>query len=460
MRLRAGQKIPSLLTGLLLLVACTPAPRPDLVKLYGVTRQATDQPPVILVHGILGSRIRSRGEGDELWVGRLSKILFSDYEDLALSIDPVTLDPVTPDSEAFAITDQAAGTDFYGRIIETLESAGGYRPGVPGTPARAGERRYYVFVYDWRQDNVRSAAALDAYIDHIRGDYGDPRLKVDIVAHSMGGLLTRYYLRYGSEDVLNDNRLQPNLWGRDRVRRVILLGTPNLGSVNSVRGFIEGVKVGLGRIPTEVLATMPSVYQLFPHPKGGDWIATAEGKPLDRDVFSARIWRRFGWSVYSPEVRQRIRKRFDSESEADAYLGLLTRYFERHIERARRFVWSLTVRLEETPWQLIVLGGDCELTPRTIVVEEVDGKSMVRLRPEEIASPVPGVDYETMMLEPGDGTVTKSSLLARNSLDPTVPRHEYVFFPLDFAFFICESHDQLTGNMTFQDNLLHILLSR
>lgn len=56
--------------------------------------------------------------------------------------------------------------------------------------------------------------------------------------------------------------------------------------------------------------------------------------------------------------------------------------------------------------------------------------------------------------------MTKSSLLARNSLDPSVPRHPYVFFPLDYSMFICESHDQLTGNVTFQDNLLHVLLSR
>ena len=63
------------------------------------------------------------------------------------------------------------------------------------------------------------------------------------------------------------------------------------------------------------------------------------------------------------------------------------------------------------------------------------------------------------MLEPGDGTVTKASLLARESLDPTVPRHEYSHFPLDYAFFLCERHDRLTGNPSFQDNLLHALLS-
>lgn len=63
------------------------------------------------------------------------------------------------------------------------------------------------------------------------------------------------------------------------------------------------------------------------------------------------------------------------------------------------------------------------------------------------------------MLEPGDGTVTKASLLARESLDPSVPRNKWVSFPLDYPIFLCESHYHLTGNATFQDSLLNTLLS-
>ena len=444
---------------LVTLGGCASKRGPDLVRLYGSARQDSDQPPLILIHGILGSRLRDN-QGEEIWVGRLSKLLFSDYEDLALRLDPESLEPLPGSLQPFAITDHAAGTDFYGRILSVLESAGGYRRGEPGMPAAADERRYYIFLYDWRLDNVKNAAHLDELINQIREDHDDPELKVDIVAHSMGGLLTRYYLRYGPVDVLDDNEFPVNLWGRNRVRRVILLGTPNLGSVGAVRSFLEGVPLAFGRIPTEVLATMPSVYQLFPHPLMGDWLVTTAGTPLKRDVFEARIWERFGWSVYDPVAQARIRKRIGDADEAEAYIATLKRYFEKHIERARRFVWSLTVPLEETPWRLILFGGDCELTAARIVVEEVRGESQIRLYPKEIRHPLPGVNYQALMLEPGDGTVTKTSLLARNSLDPTIERHPYIFFPLDYSFFICESHDQLTGNITFQNNLLHVLLSR
>jgi hypothetical protein len=71
-----------------------------------------------------------------------------------------------------------------------------------------------------------------------------------------------------------------------------------------------------------------------------------------------------------------------------------------------------------------------------------------------------GVDYDALLLEPGDGSVTKASLLGRNALDPSVKRHKYSFPPLDHAIFLCEKHNSLTGNVNFQDNLLNELLSR
>ena len=63
------------------------------------------------------------------------------------------------------------------------------------------------------------------------------------------------------------------------------------------------------------------------------------------------------------------------------------------------------------------------------------------------------------MLEPGDGEVTKPSLLARENLNPLEPRDKDISFALAAAFFLCEEHSMLTGNINFQDNLLNVLLS-
>ncbi|MDP1696205.1 MAG: hypothetical protein Q8L45_00215 [Xanthomonadaceae bacterium] len=452
------RRIGLILALLWLLAGCAHIEQPDLHRLYASNRTVTDQPPVILIPGLMGSRIVD-ANGKELWPGGLSKLLFSSYGDLALAIDPATLAVDTCGEKASGITDQIAGRAFYASIIQTLQDAAGYQLTQPGHKPEPGKRYLYVLSYDWRLDNVESARSLDQLIEQIRIDFGQPDLKVDIVAHSMGGLIARYYLRYGSQDVLEGNDFPLNYRGEGRVRRVVLLGTPNLGSVESLHSFIVGRRLALGKVKTEDLATFPSLFQLFPHPIN-DWIIADTGLVLDRDVFDIDLWRRFEWAIFDQGARERIRKRFADPASAEADLQLRERFFGRYLERARRFVWSLSVPLERVPWTMVTFGGDCVLTPARIVVEEANGESVARLWPDKIARPRPGVDYDRLMLEPGDSTVTKASLLARESLDPLVPRHKYSFFPANWSLFLCERHNALSNNSFFQDNLLNFLLSR
>ncbi|PHS33455.1 MAG: hypothetical protein COA95_00285 [Methylophaga sp.] len=434
---------------------------PDLHRLYMESMMVTDQPPVILIHGVLGSKLRDKKTHKDLWPGGASRLFLHDYSDIAFDIDSDTLIPMSNNIEAYAISESAVGKDFYGKIVRTLGDSAGYKLAKVGEKVDPKQKNYYVFHYDWRQDNVISAGQLADFIDQIQLDYGDPDLKVDIVAHSMGGLIARYYIRYGKQDVVGDNDFDKKItmYGGDHVRRVILLGTPNLGSVKTLNLFINGVDIGFKQIGTETLATMPSLYQLFPHPLN-NWIVNGKGQPLDRDLFDVEIWRRFQWSIFDPQVRQRILAKFDSKDEGDKYLATLERYFEEQLERARRFVWSLTIPLPANHPKLTIFGGGCTLTSARIVVEEVEGESLIRMYPKEITQAVAGVDYDALLLEPGDGSVTKASLLGRNILDPSIKRHEYIFLPVKQSFFLCVSHNSLTGNLNFQDNLLNTLLSR
>ncbi len=448
--------------GLVCLVAgCVGSRRPDLPRLYTSRTEGTTVPPVIIVPGILGSRLRDSVTGEELWPGSIYNLLFGPRS-LALEIDPTTLEPRPDHVVAYDLFRSVLGTDIYGKILRTLERTGGYVRGQPGQPVGTRQRRYYIFPYDWRQDNVVIARKLDALIEQLRRDYGDPQLKVDLVAHSMGGLIARYYLQYGTTDVLDGNEFLASFDGATKLRTVILLGTPNLGSVGALHSFLTGYRVGPQRIPTESLATMPSVYELLPHPINM-WIVAADGKPLERDLFFAGTWLAYHWSVFDPDVIARIKRRFADPRQASARVETLQKYLGKRLERARRFVWSLSYNeTQQAPVKLVVFGGDCSLTPARVVVEEsggVDREAKVRLYPKEIRHPVPGVDYSRLMLEPGDGSVTKASLLARESLNPTVSRSEDVFFPLAYSLLLCEDHEHLTGNINFQDNLLNVLLS-
>ena len=437
------------------LVACSLPQRPDLGRLYSVAATSPDYTPVILIPGLFGSKLRDRSTGIEVWPGTWSRVLFSDYADLALAFDPSTLEVRRDEIEAFDIAEAVLGKDFYGPIVRTLVDFGGYVRATPGTPAQKGERRLYVFPYDWRQDNVEQARGLEALIGAIRADYGDVTLRVDIVAHSMGGLIARYYLRYGPRDVLDGMPSLVSLYGASRVRKLILLGTPNFGAVSALHGYLAGEPVGLNRIRPETLATLPSGYQLFPHPLA-PWLIDPNGRPLPDELFDPATWQRNGWNVYDPDIVSRINA---SQDVNETYLAELRRYFEHRLERARRFAWMLSTPEPETPIRYVLFGGDCTLTPARIVVEDEAGVSRTRLSPQAVRNVTERKALEMVMLEPGDGRVTKPSLLARETIDPTVPQNEESFLPVAYHFFLCERHDQLTGNASFQDNLLNVLLT-
>lgn len=84
---------------------------------------------------------------------------------------------------------------------------------------------FFVFPYDWRLDNTQSINKLTEKIQEIKNQTGSE--KIDIVAHSMGGLVARSYI--------SDSTKAQN------VRKLFTLGTPHLGSVK----FLQAIKYGV-----------------------------------------------------------------------------------------------------------------------------------------------------------------------------------------------------------------------
>src|SRR3989344_323866 len=89
----------------------------------------------------------------------------------------------------------------------------------------------FPFPYEWRDSNIQTALLLKKKIDEIKKICSCQ--KVDIVAHSMGGLVARQYI-------------QSNAYQQD-VDQLFFLGTPHLGAPTAYLEC-EGGGVGLGGI--------------------------------------------------------------------------------------------------------------------------------------------------------------------------------------------------------------------
>ena len=434
--------------------ACAPHRRtePDLVRLYAPFA-SKPKTPLIVLPGVLGSRLIDRRTGEEVWPGGTANLLTGRrLSRLAL---PIGDDAAGDDLVPAGLFHDYAGQDFYGRLLATLTGPGGYHC-VPASQLTA-DSDCVLFSWDWRRDFVEAAVKLDALIEHMRTLRADPNLRVDLVAHSAGGLVVRYFARYGGADVLDhDPRAADiSMAGARKVRRAVLIGTPNYGSISALQRALMGARVGLARLQPEVLATMPGFYELLPHPDRS-WMIDEYGNRIERDLYDPATWRSYRWSVFDPVVRGRVRKSASSPAAAAARLADLEHAFARGLERGRRFHRALSVPVTDTPNEYIVFGGDCTPTPARCLLETIDGRVHIRLDPSQVRNRIAGVDYAALMLEPGDGRVTKASLLARDTLDPD--RTAGGFFPIAYAVMICEEHAQLPSDIGFRDNLLNILL--
>jgi pimeloyl-ACP methyl ester carboxylesterase len=440
------------------------AERPDLERLYADQVEDPDQPPVILIHGLMGSTLVDAKTGKQFWPGSIGSLAFGNYAKLGLAQDAALV-------PGELVTGLAGVVDYYGELLRVLEQVGKFKRGVPGTAVPADDRRrYYVFVYDWRRDNVEAARGLHDLIEMVRADYGDPHLRVDLIAHSNGGLVANYYLRYGARDVLDADHPVPTWEGTTHVRRVLMLGTPNLGSATSLYRLQHGVRVGLRSVPVEVLATFATPFEALPHPDAPVVVDPA-GTPVALDIYDPATWRERHWSVYSPEVEQRVRESAGEPGPGERAVRELHDTFDRHLVRAGRFQRAQAVPLPADHAIVVALfGGDCSLTlARAVLVHEPAGDRLA-FAPREVLPPGSKLELtdgarkalDRLLFEPGDGLVTRASQVARDRpLAPHAPGQRAApLLPLAQSFFLCEDHGQLTANTYFQNNLLNFLLGR
>jgi pimeloyl-ACP methyl ester carboxylesterase len=460
--------------------SCISARRtPNLEHIFATARTKTGKRPVIVIPGILGSELINSKTGEKVWPSAfrttedglpMTPDLAGNHDDLVPGkiVEVVRLARILP--EVFVYRD----------LLEALRHYAGYHDGDWNNPGVDGDRdTFYVFPYDWRQDNVANARELIRRIEGLKDKLRRPDLRFNIVAHSMGGLIARYAAMYGNADLPDgSDELQPTWAGATHINKIVMIGVPNEGSADAFATLVDGYSVTEGlrrRVPllnkltAEDSISAPALFQLLPH--GGAVRFLDENlQPIEVDLYDAEVWKKYSWSpINDPEFRRKYSARTETENAHTENGGLqnLDAYLAAVLKRAKRFHQALdAISPIDPPVTLLAIGGDCEETLNSpVILHDTTQKRWVTLiRPRKYLTSngtrITERQLTEAMYAPGDGRVTRASLLGE---DLSRLRHEDkdagFALRLTYAVFGCDLHGQLQRNKTLQDNALTAIVS-
>lgn len=431
---------------------------------------------MIVIPGILGSELINANTGEKVWPSafRTTEEGLPMSPDLAANRDHLVHGKII---ETLRLARVFPEVYVYRDLLEALRQYAGYREGDWENPGAAGDKdTYYVFAYDWRQDNVANARALVTRMDRLKGTLNRPDLKFNVVAHSMGGLIARYAAMYGDADLPpGDSAIQPTWLGAEHISKIVMIGVPNEGSADAFATLVDGYSITEGlrrRVPllnklsTEDAVRTPSVFQLLPHDVAVRFL-NENLQALEIDLFDAEVWKRYGWSaINSPDFRRRYVAKITAEANqpANGRLEDLDAYLATTLKRARRFHQALdAIGDTNSPVILLAIGGDCEETLNSpVILRDVkQNRWLTLIRPRAYRTTTGAKMSKRQVTEamyaPGDGRVTRDSLLGENLFKM---RDSQTGFALSrYAVFGCDLHGQLQRNKTLQDNALTAIVS-
>ena len=225
---------------------------------------------VVLLPGITGSVLQK--DGKDVWAisGQAAwgwlRSLGDSLQELALGGDDpggIVAARVMPDAHVVPGLVKIDGYSATAKMVtETFDI-------VRGSIWDARPANFIEFPYDWRLDNRTNAQRLAELVsDRLprwRKHTGNGDAGVIFLAHSMGGLVVRYFVEV--------------LGGWRDCRALITFGTPYRGSLNALNFLANGYK-RLFTDLSEVMRSFPSMYQLLPIYRalriGEDYVRVAE----------------------------------------------------------------------------------------------------------------------------------------------------------------------------------------
>ncbi|WP_447980023.1 lipase/acyltransferase domain-containing protein [Candidatus Nitrospira bockiana] len=365
---------------LMLVVGCTAAdvPGPAGARVSSV---------VIVVPGYYGSKLVRVADGKLVWISALQAVLGDHSLALPLpGLDVQDAVPLRPDGvlEKISIVPLLYSVDGYGAILQALRASAG-----PGTAVVG-------LSYDWRADLMEAVRSLDATIQAWQASGAG---EIRIVAHSLGGLITAYYLRYGTQP---PGTASETWAGAELVKAAVLVGVPFKGTMIALRNSLYGEAIGWNRtlLTATAVASFPSTYHLLPSAEA-DVLLDRDLRPVHGAIRDARNWTVSEWGLLAgPSLTKDVRERREAYTRA-------------WLSRSQRFVSLLfapqSVAAHRSLSLLSVVGtGQPTLATGVWAPTAAGSQRTVIFEGPQLAAVVPGVT-RSMLYRDGDGTVTTAS---------------------------------------------------
>ena len=218
--------------------------------------------PVLIVPGIMGTEMK-KGEN----------LLWANVSEMILDIGDQFMDPLAFNYNLSPIDDNVYKNDiirnplnvydYTDSLINEFQNQG-Y---IENPSTGSGQvQTLFTFPYDWRYgvsgkyaDGGTNVDLLKQKITEIMTQTGST--KVDIVAHSMGGLIVKRYVL--------DNPIH-------NIDKAVFVGVPNTGAPKAVKTLLQGDNFGISFLGVNFLSyaeikkiseNMPGVYDLLPSEK-------------------------------------------------------------------------------------------------------------------------------------------------------------------------------------------------
>ena len=367
--------------------------------------------PVILIHGLLGARLEDPATGNEFW-GTFSPTL-PDRDSLKLLSVPMSwgkpLRELSNNTRASFLLDSVSvsliGLEFsmaaYGPLVNTIREAGYVQEGSKEHLENGRCPSLFVFYYDWRRSIAENAIELGKFIrakqamlgGEYRVRYGavpEP-IRFDLMGHSMGGLIARYYMRYGETPLPDGDAPDPSItWaGAKNVGKLIQIGTPNSGYLDTVIELVNGLRLqpGAPLYPAAVIGTFPSYYEMMPFPQFAAVRKAIPGKTEEEsiargeavDLYDLNTWIRNKWGLANPDCDTDLQWLLPDVKTAVERRYVALEHLQKCLASAKRIASMLSTPdpKDSDVFQMIFI-GDSVPTSSIALLDENGGLRVVR----------------------------------------------------------------------------------